>query len=309
MRVARLALVTGLRHLDLALIFPAGRRTAKQRSLRRQAVLACSLLAMTAGAARAAQLPLWELGFGVAPLSIPDYRGSDQQRTYILPLPYLIYRGKVLTIDRHGVMGKVLKSDRLRIDFSVNAGVPVKSSQNDARAGMPDLYPTIEVGPLLEVCLDPVCDGEPTWTFRLPARAVIATDLHHTRYIGWTFNPNINYDKRLRIGAVRWNFGAALGPVFATDQQNDYYYSVDPAYATATRPAYEARAGYGGMRFAVALSKRFKNTWVGAFVRYDNLSGAVFEDSPLVRTHNSVMAGFGVAWVFAHSSTMVDGQP
>ncbi len=272
-------------------------------------MLVLALLAVADAAARADQLPLWEVGFGIAPLTIPDYRGSDEQHTYILPLPYLVYRGDIVTIDRRGVMGKVLESERFHLDFSADAGVPVKSSRNDARAGMPDLYPTIEIGPLLEVCLDRVCNGEPTWTFRLPARMVIATDLSHTRYVGWTFNPHVNFDTRVRIGAVRWNFGAALGPVFATDRQNQYYYQVDPAYATPTRPAYNAHGGYSGIRFTVALSKRFEETWVGAFVRYDNLSGTVFEDSPLVRTHNSLMAGFGVSWVFAHSDTMVEARP
>jgi len=280
-----------------------------RREACRGLVFSLALLAGSAGAAHAGQLPLWEIGFGVAPLTIPDYRGSDQQRTYILPLPYLLYRGDIVTVDRRGVTGKVLASNRARIDISLSAGVPVKSDRNDARAGMPDLYPTVEIGPLLEVCLDAVCDGEPTWTFRLPARAVIATDLRHTRYAGWVFNPHINYDAKLRIGAVPWNFGAALGPVFATDQQNDYYYQVDPAYATPMRPAYDARGGYSGLRFTVALSRRFEKTWVGAFVRYDNISGAVFEGSPLIRTRNSVMAGFGVSWVFAHSDTLVEAQP
>ena len=44
------------------------------------------------------------------------------------------------------------------------------------------------------------------------------------------------------------------------------------------------RAGYGGTEFLAALWKRFANFWVGAFVRYDNLAGAAFVDSPLVRT-------------------------
>lgn len=263
------------------------------------------LLLGLAASAGAAQRPLWEIGFGVAPLTVPDYNGSDQQRSYLLPLPYLVYRGDIVTVGRHGVVGQVIRHRRININFSLNAGVPAKSDRNDARAGMPDLYPTVEVGPALEVCLDPVCRREPTWSFQLPARAVIATDLRHTHYIGWAFNPLINYDTKLRIGVARWNFGAALGPVFATEQQNAYYYQVGPAYATPTRPAYAARAGYSGMRLTISVSRRIRNTWFGAFVRYGNLSGAVFERSPLVRTRNSVMAGFGIAWIFAHSATMV----
>jgi len=50
-----------------------------------------------------------------------------------------------------------------------------------------------------------------------------------------------------------------------------------------------------------ASSSRFPGFWVGAFARYDNLSGAAFEDSPLVRKKSSFMAGVGIAWVLAEA--------
>jgi len=34
---------------------------------------------------------------------------------------------------------------------------------------------------------------------------------------------------------------------------------------------------------------------MGGFIRYDNLSGAVFDDSLLLETRHSVMGGFDVA--------------
>jgi MipA family protein len=33
--------------------------------------------------------PLWELGVGLALLRLPDYRGSDESRYYLLPFPYI----------------------------------------------------------------------------------------------------------------------------------------------------------------------------------------------------------------------------
>ncbi|HHO70113.1 MAG TPA: hypothetical protein ENN02_01365, partial [Halothiobacillus sp.] len=50
---------------------------------------------------------------------------------------------------------------------------------------------------------------------------------------------------------------------------------------------------------------RFGQLWVGGFLRYDNLSGAAFADSPLVETRHSLMAGIGTAWVFGKSSRQV----
>ncbi len=253
----------------------------------------------------AAGRPLWEAGFGVAALTIPDYRGSDERHGYLLPLPYLVYRGEILRVGRHGITGQILRNPRTRIALSVSAGVPVKSSGNDARSGMPDLNPALEIGPVLDICLDAVCGHRPRWSLRLPARAVIATDLQHTHYIGWVFSPHIGYDTRLRWDGGAWNFGVALGPEFATTQHNAYYYQVDPQYATVLRPAYAARGGYGGMSATMSVSRRFRTTWFGAFVRYDSLAGAVFEDSPLVRARSSVMAGIGISWILVQSATMV----
>lgn len=60
-------------------------------SMGRHILLVC-LVALTQ-AALAEQKPLWELGFGLAPITFPNYRGSDEQSAYVLPLPYFIFRG------------------------------------------------------------------------------------------------------------------------------------------------------------------------------------------------------------------------
>jgi outer membrane scaffolding protein for murein synthesis (MipA/OmpV family) len=144
---------------------------------------------------------------------------------------------------------------------------------------------------------------------RVPLRAVIATDFSHVDGAGWVLYPHINYDLVDAGSGPGWSFGVAAGPMFASKGYHEYYYGVAPAYATATRPAYEARAGYGGFRVASSLSRRFDDMWVGVFARYDDLSGTVFEDSPLMRTKHSFQAGVGVAWVFSRSSTLVESRP
>ena len=52
---------------------------------------------------RAGDVPLWEAGAGVAVIDFSDYRGSDERNTYVLPVPYFVYRGKFLKI--FGVQG------------------------------------------------------------------------------------------------------------------------------------------------------------------------------------------------------------
>src|SRR5262245_23506498 len=95
---------------------------------------ACALLHLAAGA-RAEPLPLWEAGAGAAVVSLPDYRGADQGRAWILPFPYLIYRGEVLKADERRVRGLFFTRERFELDFSFNAQPPVDSGKNDARRG------------------------------------------------------------------------------------------------------------------------------------------------------------------------------
>jgi outer membrane scaffolding protein for murein synthesis (MipA/OmpV family) len=93
--------------------------------------------------------------------------------------------------------------------------------------------------------------------------------------------------------------------VYGSKRQHAYFYSVEDRYATASRPAYGARGGYAGWQILGSLSKRFPKFWIGGFIRYDSLRGAVFEDSPLVDDSNYIAAGFGFAWIVAESRRRV----
>ncbi len=258
----------------------------------------------------AEELPLWEAGFGFTGLSLPDYRGSSEQRVYVLPLPYLVYRGEILRMDRKGLYGILFESERVRFNLSADGGVPVSSDKNSARKGMPNLDPTLQIGPSLEICISRRCDSDWIVQFRVPIRAVFASDFSYLSNIGFVMNPQLNFDFNNTGSDRRWSFGVAFGPLYATRQFHEYYYEVDPQYAVpGSRPAYYARGGYSGSLITLAASKRFDTIWFGAFARYDNLSGAVFSDSPLVKTKHSFMAGFGIAWVFGQSQVLVNAQP
>jgi outer membrane scaffolding protein for murein synthesis (MipA/OmpV family) len=262
-------------------------------------------LALCAASAFAEPRPKWELGFGATAFTLPDYRGSDERRDYLFPLPYFVYRGESVRVDRQGLRGIFFESDRVQLDFSLNASPPVDSSKNRARQGMPDLDPTLEIGPLVYVNLYRDRAAGDQLDLRLPVRYVVATDFSHAQSAGWIFNPNLALNTRPDIGG-RWNLGVTSGPIFATSKYHAYYYGVDPQFATPERPAYSARGGYSGWVGLVSLSRRYQKLWFGAFARYDLLSGAVFADSPLVRRHSSWMAGLGAAWIFTQSDRMVD---
>jgi outer membrane protein len=266
----------------------------------------CALL-MLSSTVRA-QEPLWEAGIGVATMTLPDYRGSDEGKTYAFPVPYVAYNGENFRIDRRGAHGDIAQKGNVWLDVSINLGPPADSAHNTARRGMPDLEPTIEVGPSLRVLWLANDRLDRTVTLYLPLRAVVATDFSHADSIGWLFAPHLTYD-HLRFGpGGGWNVSASFGPLYASEDFHDYYYEVQPQFATAARPAFNAEGGYSGARTTLTLSKRFKEYWVGAFARYDSLRGAAFEDSPLVRTNHSFMAGIAVSWIFARSAETVPAR-
>lgn len=269
----------------------------------RALVAGLGLLALVPAAAE--ERPLWELGAGVAAVALPDYRGSNEGRGYVLPLPYVVYRGEFLKADRHGIRGELLDIERLELNLSVAASLPVDSSRNEARAGMPDLQPALEFGPSAEIALWRSAEGRDLLELRLPLRAAFSLE-SSPGFAGWVFTPNLNLDLPGRGFLEGWNLGVLTGPVYGSRRQHEYFYGVAPQFATAARPAYAARGGYGGWQFLAAISRRFRSFWAGAFVRADTLDGAVFEASPLVKRDTYVAAGAGIAWILGVSREQVE---
>ncbi len=266
-------------------------------------VLFASLARMPA--AMAEQKPLWELGVGVGAINFPDYPGSDQRHSYVLPLPYVIYRGKFIQADQGGVQGKLLGGDKAEFYISLGAAPPVSSHDNHARSGLPGLLPRVEVGPGLELHLWRTLDRHMQLDFLAPVRAAITFNFH-PQYVGLVFAPALDFDAHDLPHLHGWDFGVLAGPRFTDRTYNETIYGVPAAYARPNRPAYSTAGGYAGAQFTAAVSRRFSNFWLGAFVRYDELRGAAFADSPLVRRQDAVSFGFAAAWIFAQSRRMVD---
>jgi len=273
--------------------------------VRRRALLICSvLLALSASAAHAAEKPLWEFGLGIGGLEFPDYRGSDETKVFPVPVPYVVYRGRFLKADRDGVRGRLFDREQAELSLSVNATIPVDSEDNSARRGMPDLKPTIEIGPSFDVHLWRSADRDVKLDLIMPLRVPITLE-SSPQSLQWLFAPRLNIDFENFAGHAGWEFGAGVGPVFASDKFHQYFYSVPARFATAERPEYRADGGYSGMHLLAAVSKRFPKYWVGAFLRYDWLGGAEFEDSPLVRRQSYFAGGFGIAWMIGESKRRV----
>ena len=271
----------------------------------RTALLALCLCAQAAAAAQ--DRPLWELGAGIGGFALPDYRGSDQGRGYALPVPYLVYRGRFLKADRHGIRGTLFDSDRIDLNLSVAASLPVNSSRNAARSGMPDLEPSLELGPSLEFALWRAPDRCDLLALRLPLRAAFTLE-SSPQALGWVATPHLTLDLGGRGALAGWNFGLLAGPIYGSRRQHQYFYGVAPQFATPERPAYEAPGGYAGWQFIAAASRRYPRYWVGAFLRADTLHGAVFGASPLVRRESYFAAGAAIAWLLGESERRVQAE-
>jgi outer membrane scaffolding protein for murein synthesis (MipA/OmpV family) len=241
----------------------------------------------------------WELGIGVAALDIPLYPGSSQSKTYVVPVPHVLYRSENIEID-NGLQATFLKTPKVRIDLSADFGVPVNSEDSTARQGMPDIDLVLQVGPSVEVTLAGARFKPSHTRLELPVRAAIATDIKSAQHIGWIFEPRLTYETR-RPEKTGFAYLLSAGLRYATEQYNDYYYAVDAEFVTPGRPVFDPSGGYSGLFVDVLANWRTSNLIYFAFVRYQNLSGTEFENSPLVEQNNYFFIGAGVTWVFARN--------
>jgi outer membrane scaffolding protein for murein synthesis (MipA/OmpV family) len=253
----------------------------------------------------AAQEPLWEFGLGVGAVAFMDYRGADTAHAYPLPVPYFIYRGKFLHADREGLKGRLFDHGPVELNISLNATAPVR--ENATRRGMPDLRPTVEIGPSLNCRVWRSADARVKVDVRLPVRAAFTIE-SSPQMIGLFFAPHVNVDVANVGGKAGWSLGLLAGPLLADKRYHDYFYTVPPQFATADRPAYQARGGYSGSQMLASLSKRYPSYWVGAYVRHDVLAGAMFSASPLVKRNGYWSAGVAVAWMIGKSSRLVEAE-
>ncbi len=271
-----------------------------------RALMGCVLLMAAAAhtAQAASDQPLWEVGLGAAALHFPAYRGSDQGQGFVLPVPYLVYRGDFFKVDRDGVRAQLFDSDRMELTFSGALSPPAATRDVRARAGMPDLRASFELGPQLDITLWHPQKRGTTLKLLLPVRAAFTLE-QRPQHLGWVFHPKLNVGVPHVAGLPGWNLGLQAGPLWGDRRQHNHFYGVAAPYATGERPAYAAGAGFAGMQYVVGVSKRYPSHWVGAFLRYDNLNGARFVNSPLVRTRHHVAAGVAVSWILGSSTTRV----
>ncbi len=241
----------------------------------------------------------WELGIGGIGVDIPYYPGAAENDTLAIPFPFLRIQTEYFEVNE-GVRGFFYESPDIRLNISGDFGIPVNSQDSKAREGMPDLNTVVQVGPSLEVIFAGGRRQPSEFRFELPLRTAIASDLEHTENIGWILEPRLTYET-LRPYKSGFAYQISGGVRYATKDFHQYYYDVPVAFATPDRPAYEADSGYSGFFTDLIGNWRHKDVIYFAFVRYQNLSGTAYEDSPLIEQDDYVSIGVGIAWVIAGS--------
>lgn len=257
--------------------------------LARSALLLLVLpLLVAAQVAAPAEQPRIEFGVGGLAMVLPDYSGSNRYGSRLLPFPYLVYRTERVQLTREGLRAKLFAADRITASLSAAVNLTGRRDNPD-RAGMPRLAPTFEAGPSLDFLLtDP---GPLRLRLRLPVRAVAAVNNLEFRDVGWVAVPHLRIDYTQAGGQVEWSHAMSVGPTWVSEDYSEYFYGVAAQYATPTRPAYDAKAGYGGSGFTLSSVMRRGRWRFGLFGSYDWLKGAVFDDSPLVRSQYSAVGG------------------
>lgn len=240
----------------------------------------------------------FEWGLGALTMQGHHYRGSDQSKTYFFPIPYFVYTSDKIEAEPSFIRGTFYENSWFAFKLSVIVGLNVESEENDARQGMPSLDYTFEAGPMAIFKLWKSQDRKRSLTFEIPFRHSFVTDLTYVDENGFFSIPYLNFIQAQTEKLLGWGYEASIAYMWGSSKFHNFYYGVNPIYATENRPTYDAKAGYSGTQLTVVLKKRWKDLVLIPFIRWDYLKGTAFEDSPLVKQKSYLLGGLGIFWLF-----------
>ncbi len=250
--------------------------------------------------------PLWEWRLATFARFGESYPASENSQFNIIPFPLPVYRGKIVRIGEDSqspIRGRLIRTDRVKLDLAFDLNFPVDSGDVEARTGMPDLDFQVEIGPELEIEFARNRVGG-SWFISPQLRPAFVFDALVPKYQGVVFSPELIYKKKFHKGESDLKF--SLMPTLATEKYMDFFYTVDPMFATPTRPAFKADGGYLGTDLTARWKSKFKTNFAYvAGLRVSFYQGAANKDSPLY-TQETTVAVFGAfLWKFWEGKTQV----
>lgn len=248
-------------------------------------------------------LPLWEIGLGLGAVHQSSYTGTKQSRVIVLPIPVPVYRGEILKSDDDGVRAQLFKNERAKLDLSMDFNAQLDSDDIDLRKGMDDIGSIVQIGPSIDVILTKTDKSK--LSLNLPFRAALEIGENGLDNRGFNFSPHITYNRNLAFADRSWVAGVSIGPQFGDADYHDIYYGVGIDDATQHRSAYNADGGYSGSRLQLTMKSNNSKRLLLGFLRYENINGATFDNSPLVETNHNLVIGFLYSHYFFKSKKRV----
>ena len=241
--------------------------------------------------------PLWEIGAFAGAMSTPAYPASADRSQNAIVMPFFIYRGEILRVDQTGIDARLLHNDKYSVDIGISGSLPANSNTIALRQDMPDLFTLLELGPRIEYEVAKIAPDEHIYV-ELPLRSVL--ELHNgIQTQGYTIEPKIHYEIHPYEG---WNFRSSAGLYYGDQQLNQYFYGVPAQYATASRPAYNAQAGWISTRLSFDISKRLgPDIRVFGYMRHDNYDNSANLNSPLFAQSSANTFGVALTWTLGRS--------
>lgn len=243
---------------------------------------------------------IFELGAGLGVARFDHYIGSDQSKNYFMPFPYIYYRSKNFTVDRESIKGKTFFNDNFKLGVDFGARLPVKSKDNFARKGMPDLKLVTYIGPSIEFCIKAKCDEKNNFKIHTSILKPLIIDASEFNDLDWLGKIGAKYSHTLWSDEQKGNMEllTQFNLNFQGEKFSNYYYAVENGEELSNRSLYSTNSGFAGYNFSAGTRWRINQWWLGAFVNYYDINDAKFSDSPLVKKESNWQFALAFSYVF-----------
>ncbi len=251
--------------------------------------------------------PTFEFGVAAAALRVPAYPSSSVKNDRFFAAPWFIYRGDKVQVKEGGVELKAFQSEKLIVDVGIGAALGSDATDTPLRAGLPDLDFIFQLGPRFTVPLiDETVDGIRTrFNWVSGVRLAVSTDFQSLDFQG----PLATTELRFRKTGFKNNnleFNASVGTTWLGDQLMDYFFSVEPQFATPARPAFDADAGFLSLELSAAVIYKPTPKLTTALVfGVNSHAGSGIEESPLFEDTVTTQALLAVSYTIFQSKRLV----
>ena len=232
----------------------------------------------------------WDITIGAGAVSLPEYPGSDEQKTRALPVINIRYGRFFLGGDSGsgggGIGVNLYEDEHWRLGAMVSAGAfKVRKESDDTRLrGLGDIDGTTRVGAFARYTLG--------W---LSARASVSRDVGDNGQgtlaeLGLNANWAVSRQLVLSAGpSVTWANGEYMQTFFGIDALQSEH---------SGRPQYRAGGGVSSVGFGVNARYRFDEHWgLGAFASTSQLQGDA-KDSPITQDKTQNVVGVFATYHF-----------